>query len=221
MQIQSTIRTKPQYSQPALRAGDSLLSKTESGEPGPSKLNDTFQGIGLGAAASLGGAAYPTTWLHEMGHAKTIELLYEGANPEVEVFPFKGGVTRWRLGPLSDLGKRFGHDGSRALVSAAGTVVDMGVATTAFGAGFSIRKKHPIAGTALMGFGAMSVLNSISYASTAVGGDLVALAKEGNDFANLAVKAGIHPLASIAIMAAILPLQYAGMKYIESKLSEG
>ncbi len=173
----------------------------------------------LGSLSYTAASAYPSTWLHEMGHAKMIELMYEGANPTVEVFPFKGGVTKWHAGPLSELGQEFGPNGARAMVSAAGTLVDMGVAATTFGIGFKMRKKHPIIGSALMGYGAMTVANSIGYAAIAVGKDVVKLAREGNDFAGLAVRAGLHPIASIAIMAAILPLEYAALKWLENRSS--
>ena len=115
------------------------------------------------------------------------------------------------------MGQKFGANGARVMVSAAGTMVDMGVATTSFGIGFKLRKNHPVIGTAMMGFGAMTVLNSISYAASAVGGDLAALAASGHDFASIAVRTGLHPLASIAIMASVLPLQYAAMNYLEKQ----
>lgn len=66
----------------------------------------------------------------------------------------------------------------------------------------------------------MTVANSIGDAASALGKDAVKLAREGNDFAGLAVRAGLHPLASIAIMAAILPLEYAALKWLEDRSSQ-
>lgn len=222
MQIQSSKSFQPQKKAPVLWADGSRGSQNKESvldtfvpsneEKGK---NTTMLGLGVGFAANMAAAGYPSTWLHEMGHAKMIELMYEAGNPQVEVFPFKGGVTRWRISPLSEVGQKFGPDGARAMVSAAGTLVDMGVAATAFGAGFKLRKKHPIAGMALMGYAGATVANSIAYAASAVGKDVAKLALEGNDFAGLAVKAGIHPLVSIGIMAALLPLEYAALKYLE------
>lgn len=223
MRITSTLTNRNAHHPTRAKApviwADGTRGEKVAKNPSLEKLDNTMAGIGVGAAATLASSAYPSTWMHEMGHAKMIELMYDGVKPEVEVFPFKGGVTKWRLGPLSDVGRRFGEDGARAMVSAAGTLVDMGVATASFGVGFKLRKKHPIVGTAMMGYGAMTVANSIAYAATAVGGDLAKLAAEGNDFANLGVRAGLHPLASIAIMAAILPLEYAALKYLENRNS--
>ncbi len=169
----------------------------------------------LGAAAYVGAAAYPSTWAHEMGHAIAIEKLYTNGQPTVEVFPFEGGVTRWRPSELTPLGEKFGKDGARAMVAASGTLVDIGISTTAFGAGFALRKKSPIVGHALMGYGAMTMLNSVMYAGSAVGANLGSLSATGNDFATIGVKAGIPPIASMAILASILPLQYVAMRALE------
>jgi hypothetical protein len=218
MQIQSTIR--PQNAKPAkaqLIAGGKNEQQEKDSDGPTDILGINTTGIGVGAAASLAGAAYPSTWAHEMGHAKMIELMYDGANPTVEVFPFKGGVTRWSPAKLSEVGEKFGANGARAAVSAAGTMVDLGIATASFGVGFKMRKKHPVIGTAMMAYGGMTVLNSIGYAATAVGGDLAKLAREGNDFANIAVRLGVPPLASIAVMAAILPLEYAALRFLEKQ----
>lgn len=174
--------------------------------------------VGVGAYTLA--TAYPSTWAHEMGHAVAIEHLYTNGQPSVDVFPFNGGVTRWRPSELSPLGQKLGADGARALVSASGTLVDLGIATTSFGVGFKLRKKHPIIGHALMGYGAMTVLNSALYAGSAVGGDLMALAAKGNDFASIGVRAGIPPIASVAILASVLPLQYAAMKWLEDRAAE-
>lgn len=171
----------------------------------------------LGSAAYTAGSVYPSTWAHEMGHATAIRTLYQNGRPSVEVFPFKGGVTKWYPSALSPLGEKLGSDGARAVVAASGTLVDIGLATSTFGLGFSLRKKHPIAGAALMGYGSMTLLNSVLYAGSALGGDLGALAAKGNDFATLAVKGGLHPLASMAILASIIPLEYAALKWTENR----
>lgn len=170
-----------------------------------------------GGVASLAGAAYPSIYAHEMGHKLAIEALYENANPTVEVNPFSGGVTRWSPSGLSETGQKLGPDMSRAAVSAAGTVVDTAVAVTTFAAGYRLRHKHPLIGTALMGYAGFSVFNSIAYAATALGSEgIPALAAQGNDFAGLALKAGIHPLVSIGFLAAILPAEYLLLRALEN-----
>lgn len=44
---------------------------------------------------------------------------------------------------------------------------------------------------------------------------MAALAARGNDFASLGLRAGLHPLASVAILASVLPLEYAALKWLE------
>ena len=139
MQIQTTLKTAPRRPRKTNKDfipwadGSRGGQETKSKRVKPDSLDKTLIGLGAGAGLSLAGSAYPSTWLHEMGHAQMIELMYDGGNPKVEVFPFKGGVTRWQLAPLSEVGQKFGADGARAMVSAAGTLVDMGVAATSFG----------------------------------------------------------------------------------------
>lgn len=170
-----------------------------------------------GTAAFTAATAYPSTWLHEVGHAEMAKLMFTDANPSIEVFPFNGGVMRYTPNTLSKIGEKFGRQGALAMVSGAGALVDMGVAATTFGIGFKMRKEHPHIGAALMGYGAMTVVNDIAYAASAVGGDLVKLSREGHDFASLGVRAGLPPIASIAIMAAILPLEYMALKWLEDR----
>lgn len=193
-------------------------------EPKPKKgflgNNIVSDSLFLGSASYTAASIYPSTWLHEMGHAKMAEALFQNANPRVEVTPFNGGVTYWRPGQLTALGEKVGRETAMGMVSGAGALVDMAVAATTFGAGFKIRKKHPIVGAALMGYGAMTVVNDIAYAAKALGGDMVKKAAEGNDFASLGVRIGLHPIASMAIMASILPLEYLALKWLEGK-SEG
>lgn len=165
-----------------------------------------------GGIAYTAGAAYPTVWLHEMGHALTASALYQNANPTVEVTPLQGGVTRWTPGPLTELGQQLGPEYARAAVAAAGTVIDVGIATTSFAAGYMMRKKHPVAGAALMGYAAMSSLNTVMYAASALGAT-----KAGNDFATIASMTGIHPLVTLGVVAAILPAEYLLLRHLEKK----
>ena len=181
---------------------------------GQNPVTDT---LFLGSASYTLGTAYPSTWLHEMGHAKMAEALFVDPQTSIEVNPFRGGVMRWRPGQLSELGHKVGRDTARGMVAAAGPVVDMAIAATSFGVGFKMRKEHPLIGRALMGYGIMSVVNDIAYAGKALGGDMVKKAAAGNDFANMGVKLGLHPIASIAIMASIIPLEYLALKYLEDR----
>lgn len=166
----------------------------------------------MGGVAYTAGAAYPTIWMHEMGHALTASALYQGANPRVEINPLQGGVTYWTPGPLTDLGQKLGPNYARAAVAAAGTAVDVGIATTSFAAGYLMRKKHPVAGAVLMGYAGMSMANTVLYAASAL-----QAAKAGNDFATFAAATGIHPAITLGVMAAILPAEYLLLRHLEKK----
>lgn len=165
-----------------------------------------------GGGAFTVGAAYPTVWLHEMGHALTANALYQGANPHITINPLQGGVTRWTPGPLTELGQKLGPEHARAAVAAAGTVIDVGIATTSFAAGYMMRKKHPVAGAVLMGYAGMSMANTVMYAASAL-----QAASAGNDFATFAAMTGIHPAITLGAMVAILPAEYLLLRHLEQK----
>lgn len=166
----------------------------------------------LGSVAYTAGSVYPTVWVHEMAHAVTASALYQNANPTVTVTPLQGGVTRWTPGPLTELGQQLGPEYARASVAAAGSLIDIGIATSSFAAGYLMRKKHPVAGAALMGYAAMSSLNTVMYAASALGAT-----QAGNDFATIASMTGIHPLVTLGVVAAILPAEYLLLRHLEKK----
>lgn len=176
-------------------------------------------GLGGGLANLAGVGTGASIMAHEVGHAVAAEALFQGANPQITIHPFKGGVTSYHAGALTPLGQQYGRDGSLAITAAAGPLVDTAISVVTFAAGFAMRKKHPIAGGTLMGYAGMTMLNDTLYAGSALFGSTVALAKTGNDFANLAVHAGIPPMVSVALMAAILPAEYLLLKGAE-KLAE-
>jgi hypothetical protein len=171
----------------------------------------------FGGIASTAATAGPSIAAHELGHAVAANAVYQNANPSISVQPFKGGVCRYTAGPLTDLGQKLGPNGARALVAGAGTLVDATSAAVAFAVGYKIRKEHPVLGPALMGYGGFTVLNSMLYAGTALKGSLPLLAKQGNDFAALATSIGLPPLASIALLGALLPAEYLLLRHLEKQ----
>ncbi|MCE7871743.1 hypothetical protein DYH09_15370 [bacterium CPR1] len=180
-------------------------------EPGLSGKDLVDAGVRGGIAYGIG-IGYPSVWLHEMGHAVTASALYQGANPRIEVTPWQGGVTYWRPGPLTELGQELGPTYARAAVSAAGTVVDVGLATTTFAAGYMMRHKRPVLGSVLMGYAGFTMVNTVAYALSALG-----TARAGNDFATIATMTGIHPLITAGVLAAILPAEYLLLRHLEKK----
>ncbi len=176
----------------------------------------TLAGV-AGAAAGLAWEGAAGVLAHEGGHALTALALYENADPEIVVAPYKSGVTSWSSARLSKVGTWLGPDKAKALVSASGTIVEAGLSMGAFGLGFHLRKENPWLGYGLMSMAAVPILGGVAYASSAIGKDLVSLAASGHDFASLAIKGGISPLASAVILASLLPLEYAVLRTLEAR----
>ncbi|MEW6278069.1 MAG: hypothetical protein AB1758_05560 [Candidatus Eremiobacterota bacterium] len=166
-----------------------------------------------GGGSYVAGLLYPTTYLHELGHAVAVNALYQGADPHITVTPLVGGVTRWTQGaPLTDLGQKLGRSTARTAVAAAGTAVDVGLSTIAFAAGYMLRKKQPWLGCAMMGYAGFGMAQTVLYALSAVGSTFV-----GNDFGTFAAMTGVPPLVTAGVLAAILPAEYLLLRYLERK----
>ena len=76
MQVQSSKNFRPQLKQSAIHWADGsrTASRSEEPEERPEFTDKTMIGLGAGVAANVAAAGYPSTWLHEMGHAKMIEI---------------------------------------------------------------------------------------------------------------------------------------------------
>lgn len=165
------------------------------------------------------GTVYPSTWAHEMGHATATSLLYDAPFPDITVRPLSGGRTHIEWGmPLSSTGELLGEDLSWATTAAAAAVVDVGIAMTAFAVGHRLRPKHPVIGASLMGFAGWSMLSRVAYAVSALGGEGVkTLAAQGHDYAIMATHGGLHPLVAAGLMAAVLPAEYAVLRWLDHR----
>lgn len=200
----------------AATAGDLLKTAQDSGGLG---VKDAIGAALYGDIAYLGvSATGANIYAHEAGHAVAANLMFQDANATISVTPFKGGVTRFMAGALTETGQGLGREGALTVVSGAGPLVDVAISMVSFATGYVIRKQHPIAGRAMMGYAAMTMLNDVLYAGSALGAGTIALAKTGNDFANLAVHAGIPPIVSVAVLAALLPAEYLLLRAAEKAI---
>jgi hypothetical protein len=173
-------------------------------------------GGALGSAAYIGATAFPSTYLHELGHKVAVHALYSGSQAEISVTPFKGGVTRWRAEGLSPLGEHLGSAGSRSVVAMAGTAVDALSSCALFATGYKLRKAHPLTGNALMAYGALNMTNSTIYAASGIGKS-AATAKAGHDFLTLQTQLGVPCWVSTAVVASLIPLTYLAMRALEKE----
>lgn len=206
---------------PQTRTLKALPKKQQPQGPKPpndphKKIQDICFGGALGTAAYMGGTAYPSTYLHELGHKMAVHTLYSGSTAEITVTPFKGGVTRWSHQGLSPLGERLGAAGSRSVVAMAGTAMDALSSCALFATGYTMRKNHPLVANAMMGYGVMNMVNSTMYAASGIG-QSAATAKAGHDFVTLQTQLGIPCWVSTAVVASLIPLTYLTMRALEKK----
>lgn len=183
------------------------------------QIQDALFGGALGTAAYLGATAFPSTYLHELGHKMAVHTLYSGAHAEITVHPFKGGVTKWSATGLSPLGEQLGSQASRSAVAMAGTAMDALSSVALFAAGYKVRKKNPLIGNAMMGYGVMTMTNSTLYAASGIGKS-AATAKAGHDFLTLQTQLGIPCWASTAVVASLIPITYLVMRSLDKEISQ-
>jgi len=183
------------------------------------QVQDMLTGGALGTAAWLGATAFPSTYLHELGHKVAIQTLYSGAHAEITVNPFKGGVTKWSASGLSPLGEQLGAHGSRSVVAMAGTAMDALSSVALFAAGYKVRKKNPVIGNAMMGYGVMNMTNSTLYAASGIGKG-AATAKAGHDFVTLQTQLGIPCWASTAVVASLIPITYLVVRSLDKEIAK-
>ncbi|MDD4005073.1 MAG: hypothetical protein PHW69_07725 [Elusimicrobiaceae bacterium] len=211
-------------------------------------------GVAAGVAAGyLNFALAGTTYLHEAAHVAAVKSIDPAAktsitiqrtenlkafvkNPSAETLydavtmrglsdAKSGGVTKWS--PTADY-----TDAQRAYISAAGPAVESVVGAGEFAVGFKLRKKHPVAGYALMTAGVITELSPVCYALSALDETLAVkyigsgAASSGNigsthDFLNIAARTGIPTMVTATAVASILPATalalYAGELISEKK----
>jgi hypothetical protein len=188
----------------------------------PTPPQDTRQKVAGKVLGTMAGMAVhtltgsvPQTVLHELGHAAVAKTLMQTHNMNITINPGQGGMTSWQTTGLTPLGKVLGAQGSMAAVAVAGTAVDALSSVAVFGAGFKMRKKHPILGASMMGYAGATMLNSTMYAASGIGKSLAANA--GHDFLTIQALTGIPPAVSAVVLASILPAQYMLLRHWEKK----
>lgn len=136
--------------------------------------------------------------VHEGGHALAATLLYKKASPQVEISPFKSGITWYVKYPMSRIGELIGKRFSGMIVSAAGPMACIFTSTALLAISHRIEKIHPQISRYLEVSAIVSIASHVLYALSAL---LRSFHSKSHDFVALHA-AGIHPLASCAIMLA-------------------
>lgn len=139
------------------------------------------------------------TIIHEKGHGFAANALLKNANPQIELFPYKGGVTTFEVSEASELGKKIGLERIHPLVAGAGPLLALGVSTICLATGLSVQEKYPELSRILILSAILDFMVHALYAFSALIASPLDIA---HDFAVLWRTAAIHPVAAtIAILA--------------------
>jgi len=82
-----------------------------------------------------------------------------------------------------------------------------------------VRKKNPVIGNAMMGYGVMNMTNSTLYAASGIGKGATA-AKAGHDFVTLQTQLGVPCWVSTAVVASLIPLTYLVMRSLDKEIAQ-
>lgn len=149
------------------------------------------------------------TLIHETGHAAASLLTYANPRPQIEIFPFEGGLTQFNKSKLSLFGKRLGAPASNCLLVASGPALTLLVSSLFLAVGVAAHKKHPSLSKYLIIWGVIDFLNHAHYAYSAL---TAATWNLTHDFVRLSIY-GLNPVvATIALL--VIPIVIgAGVYY--------
>lgn len=140
------------------------------------------------------------TLIHETGHYLAVKALYEKGNPTMSVVPFGDGVTKYKISPLSGLGKCIGASGADNIVAGAGAGVVVLLSAIAIGVAHKYKKKNVYLSRSLLVGAITAIAHHVFYALSALGE--VITKKTGHDFIRLWA-GGVHPIISVIAIIAI------------------
>jgi len=156
---------------------------------------------------AIGSFLNPQILCHEAGHASAIGCLLEKSGRTLELFPYSGGTTRFRVVKPSALGEWIGKKHLQPLIAAAGPVSGVCVAALQYTAGRKLNSRHPELSRALIVSALINILFHAIYALSALWASPKNLA---HDFVALKL-AGVHP-----IFATLAILSFAFVVYVPS-----
>ena len=151
------------------------------------------------------------TLIHESGHAMAANLLLVKPTPKIEVFPFVGGVTSYRVIGPSSLGKKIGIDNIQPIVAAAGPAVSLAASSAMLYGGLSLLNSSPEEGRILIVSAMIDFLSHLIYAISTF---FASPANFSHDFVCLWA-AGIHPAVSITAIVALPILIIGGYHFFK------
>lgn len=153
--------------------------------------------------------------VHEAGHFFCAKELFQG-KPFIKLMPFLGGLTQYWVKNLTPLGIRFGYQSSVFLVTLAGPLLAISVATVLLTLGLLLYHHHYQMSLDMSCAGLMVFFEHAQYALSALWSSETDLS---HDFVCLKTF-GIHPLFATAVIVAIptiLCLAFLFKEYLYSE----
>ncbi len=168
-----------------------------------SKIPEPGQHIARTSAAIFAGRAGLQTAIHESGHALMALCCFLKANPEISIFPFKGGSTSYAVSyGTTSFGALLGKEGALVLIAASGMMATTASALLALGAADQLEKKYPRVAKCLTYQSAAHILIELDYGRQVF---LTSKNDVAHDFMYMWEYGKIHPLIPMFLIAA-LPL---------------
>lgn len=162
---------------------------------------------------NLFATAGPSIAIHEAGHALTALAVYNGSKPSITILPWRGGATRLNMAaPLSYLGRVLGRTVSVSLVIAGGVIATTVTATVLMMVAYRLKESNPHVSEFLNLFAFAQLINDLVYGLMSIP---PSPANASSDFTRLYAVAGIHPIATMAMMVAVpVVMKFVQQKYI-------
>ncbi len=138
------------------------------------------------------------TLIHETGHMLAAFATYAKPRPQIEIYPFVGGLTQFCKTSRSSFGKKIGPVATTCLIVASGPGFALLISSILLAVGIAIKGKHPHLGKYLITWSILDFFTEADYAYSALRTDPSNLF---HDYAHLSIF-GLHPaVATIGIIA--------------------
>lgn len=177
------------------------------------KENAKVKGISHASLVNTIGLAGPNIVIHEAGHAFASIALLKEAQPEISIFPYRGGSTSYVISNgATKVGEFLGKRNSLLIITAAGMMASTFFALFEFGLASKLEESYPTISKIMTDHAIFQLLNEIVYAITAF---VTSKADLAHDFVCLWQAGGIHPAIPIAFMIALPLIELAILRMLK------
>lgn len=153
------------------------------------------------------------TLIHESGHTLAALAIYKRPRPQIEIYPFIGGVTQFYKSSMTGFGKKLGPVAATCLIVASGPAFTLLISGVLLAIGIAMKDRYPAFGKYLISWGVLDFLNHAHYAYSALHADQSIIS---HDFVHLSIF-GLHPIVATIAILAMPVLIMAGMQWIQNR----